>query len=78
MENFDLKSAFVTFLITFFACLIIHSIRVDGLEDAVYGLTNDKYLNDQVVQQKNQTIQQAVNEINRLNRIISEKEADGK
>lgn len=76
IENFDLKSAFITFVVTFFACLIVHSIRVDGLENAVYGLSNQRLMDEQTILQKNQQIQQAVVEINRLNRIISEKDGE--
>lgn len=60
MKDFDLKSAFITFLVTAIGCLVMHVIVVDGLKDAVYSLTLDN-------QVKNYNIEQAVNQIRKVN-----------
>lgn len=63
MKDFDLKSAFITFLVTFLTCLVIHSVRTDHLDEAVYNLILDNKM-------KNEQLQQAAQEINKLNNYI--------
>lgn len=60
MEKFDLKSALIGFAVTFLFCLVVHSIRTDHLESSIYNLILDN-------QFKNEQLQRAAQDINKLN-----------